>query len=110
VIINELAQQELQRWNEARQNILSIGKVDIEAGGTTEEQLDVLRALFQIADDLSDIVVRTIDIPHGITPDIVGVLSAVIFGITRGEVFPEIEQILELKQRSDEINKDRPKH
>lgn len=65
--------------------------------------------LNEIADKLSDIIRESINIDNDLIPEIVGVLSAVVVGITGGRsVVAEVEMILEMAR--DYNNKKSKQH
>jgi len=85
----QLAREELGKWAEHRLEILS----DME----DMDERAVVKSLFDVADQLTGIINECIDIYHPLTPEIVGLVSAIVLGITKGDVVEEVERLLGFK-------------
>jgi hypothetical protein len=85
-MVKVIARDNLDRWALSRLKTLE----------EIEENHDVAQ-LFIFADDLSDMVVRIMDIEHHLTPQIVAVLSSMVLGITNGTGIQEVENLIKVK-------------
>lgn len=92
--IKKVALEELGKWREARVEMLQ------EAQSVSKEfDIDVLEELFQVADQLTTVIESCINLQHGMTPEIVAVLSAVVLGITNGDgVAHEVDNLMRIKR------------
>lgn len=90
----KIATEELQHWRENRATTLETLKAT-EAKTITKP----IEELFLIADQLTDVIANCIDIEHHFTPEIVAVVSSVVFGITKGHgVMNEVENLLRISE------------
>ena len=82
VDIKLMAKENLALWAKYREESL----IDLK----DNPNLESIAQLFTIADELSDVSIKAMDIHHQLSPQIVGILSATILGITKGDILEEV--------------------
>ena len=93
----------LNEWQSERTSMLE----KAEATNPTES-FDITKSLFGVADQLTETVRTSINIPHPLIPDIVSIISAVVLGITNGNIVGEVNSFLSI--RNDVLFKHSQKH
>jgi len=87
--------EEIKKY--ARQQLTELTAERIDLLNEDIPEKESVRKLFQIADQLTVIVDNCFDIDHFLVPEIAGLTSAIITGITNGTVAEEVEKFLAIK-------------
>lgn len=97
-VIKKMARESLDIWQAERNKLIA------DADGVWDELTEanrhtatIMKAIFGIADRLSDAVRDCIDIDCPITPEVVAIVSSMVLGITNAKGAKEVEQLMTIR-------------
>lgn len=97
-MIKMMARQSLEIWEKERQELIEeANRVNEQLTDEDKRGAASMKALFQVADQLTSAVMSAMDIESPITPEVVSVISAMVLGITNAQGAKEVEKLISLR-------------
>lgn len=97
-MIQKMARESLDIWQDERQAlIVEADKVFDDMSEIDKQTIEMMKAIFGVADQLTEAVRNCIDIKCPITPEVVAIVSSMIRGITNGHGAKEVETLMAIR-------------
>lgn len=105
-MIKKMARESMDIWAKDRQDLLDAAGIAFDLLSEPDKRAtESMRALFKIADQLSDAVRNCIDIESPITPEVVSIVSSMVLGITNAQGAREVEKLMAIRAMAKNSSK-----